>query len=157
MYFLYTILYIIGVSILIFLLGRIFPRRWIIEDRFPLRSFKFEKDGRIYNKLRIMKWKDRLPNASVIITKILPGFMPRKKLDESSNLQVLIKETCIAEATHVLAAVFGFGSVFIWKRKGGLITSIIFALLNLPFIIIQRFNRPRLIAAERMMRERRCA
>ena len=151
MQFLKTIHYILCVSIAVFILGRVFPRKWIFEDRFPFKSFGFEKGGRIYNKIGIMKWKTKLPDASVTITKILPKFMPRKRIDQGDQIPILIKETCIAEATHVLVAILGFGCVFIWNGIGGWIVSIVFLLFNIPFIIIQRFNRPRLIRANMMM------
>ena len=145
------ICYILCTSIVVFILGRVFPRKWIFEDRFPFKSFDFEKGGRIYNKIGIMKWKTKLPDASVTITKILPKFMPRKRIDQGDQIPILIKETCIAEATHVLVAILGFGCVFIWNGIGGWIVSIVFLLFNIPFIIIQRFNRPRLIRANMMM------
>lgn len=154
MRFLKTIRYILYTSIILFLLGRLFPRKWIFENKFPFKSFKFERNGRIYNKIHIMKWKTKLPDASLIITKLLPKFMPKKRLDAESKFSILIKETCIAEATHVLAAILGFGCVFIWEGVGGWIMSLLFLLFNLPFVIIQRFNRPRLIAADMMARSR---
>lgn len=150
MQFLKTIHYILCVSIAVFILGRVFPRKWIFEDRFPFKSFEFEKGGRIYNKIGIMKWKTKLPDASVIITKIIPKFMPRKRIDQDNQIPILIKETCVAEATHVLVSFLGFGCVFIWNGIGGWIVSIAFLLFNIPFIIIQRFNRPRLIRASMM-------
>lgn len=153
MQFLKTIHYILCVSIAVFILGRVFPRKWIFEDRFPFKSFEFEKGGRIYNKIGIMKWKTKLPDASVIITKIIPKFMPRKRIDQDDQIPILIKETCVAEATHVLVSFLGFGCVFIWDGIGGWAVSVAFLLFNIPFIIIQRFNRPRLIAVK-MMRER---
>lgn len=146
-----TIRYILCTSIVVFILGRVFPRKWIFEDRFPFKSFGFEKGGRIYNKIGIMKWKTKLPDASVTITKILPKFMPRKRIDQGDQIPILIKETCVAEATHVLVSFLGFGCVFIWNGIGGWIVSIAFLLFNIPFIIIQRFNRPRLIRANMMM------
>ncbi len=151
MQFLKTIRYILCVSIAVFILGRVFPRKWIFEDRFPFKSFEFEKGGRIYNKIGIMKWKTKLPDASVIITKIIPKFMPRKRIDQDDQIPILIKETCVAEATHVLVSLLGFGCVFIWEGIGGWAVSVTFLLLNIPFIIIQRFNRPRLIRANMMM------
>ena len=143
--------YILCTSIVVFILGRVFPRKWIFEDRFPFKSFGFEKGGRIYNKIGIMKWKTKLPDASMLITKLIPKFMPKKRLDQSEQLIVGQHRTCIAEATHVLVAILGFGCVFIWNGIGGWIVSIVFLLFNIPFIIIQRFNRPRLIRANMMM------
>ena len=154
MQFLYSFFYILIVAIFVFLLGRLYPQRWLYVDRFPFKSFRFEKNGTIYNKLKIMKWKTKLPDASLIITKILPGFMPRKRLDDEKKIPILIRETCIAEATHVAAAILGFGCVFLWDGVGGWIMSILFLLINIPFIIMQRFNRPRLIAADMMLKRR---
>lgn len=154
MRFLYSILYILCVGIVVFLLGRLYPRKWLRADCFPFKSFKFEKNGMIYNKIKIMKWKTKLPDASLIITKVLPKFMPRKRLDNENNIPTLINETCIAEATHVVAAILGFGCVFIWNGIGGWIMSILFLLFNIPFVIMQRFNRPRLITADVMLKRR---
>ncbi len=152
--FLYAILYILCVIVIVFLLGRIYPRKWIYEKRFPFKSFSFEKEGAIYNKIKIMKWKTKLPDASLIITKILPRFMPKKRLDNEQKISVLIKETCIAEMTHVIVSILGFGCVFIWKGIGGWVLSILFLLFNIPFVIIQRFNRPRLIATDMILKKR---
>ena len=154
MQFLYSFLYILSVGFLVFILGRLYPRKWLRVDCFPFKSFKFEKNGTIYNKLKIMKWKTKLPDASLIITKILPRFMPKKRLDDEKKIPTLINETCIAEATHVVAAILGFGCVFVWDGIGGWIMSILFLLFNIPFIIMQRFNRPRLITADMMLKRR---
>ena len=154
MRFLYSILYTLCVGIVVFLLGRLYPRKWLRVDRFPFKSFKFEKNGTIYNKIKIMKWKTKLPDASLIITKVLPKFMPRKRLEDEKEIPTLISETCIAEVTHVLAAILGFGCVFVWNGIGGWIMSILFLLFNIPFIIMQRFNRPRLIKADMMLKRR---
>ena len=154
MQFLYSFLYILCVGILVFLLGRLYPRKWLRVDCFPFKSFKFEKNGTIYNKLKIMKWKTKLPDASLIITKVFPRFMPRKRLDDEEKIPTLINETCIAETTHVVAAILGFGCVFVWDGIGGWIMSILFLLFNIPFIIMQRFNRPRLITANMMLTRR---
>lgn len=91
---------------------------------------------------------------SIIITKILPRFMPKKRLEAENNIPVLINETCIAEATHVIAAILGFGCVFVWNGIGGWIVSVLFLLINVPFVIIQRFNRPRLVTADMMLKRR---
>lgn len=150
----YAILYLLGISVLAFFLGRIYPRMWIHEDAFPFKSFSFEKNGNVYHKLKIMKWKTKFPDMSMILAKIIPGFMPKKRLEAADNVSVLIKETCIAEGTHFWVSVFGFGCVFIWKGIGGWILSLLYLLINIPFIIMQRFNRPRLIAAEKMLKKR---
>lgn len=142
----YCLLYLILSGVIIFFIGRIFPRKWLKEDKFPFKPLKFEKDGKIYEKLKIRKWKTKLPDASVIICKFLPNFMPKKRLENKPNekIKILIKESCIAESTHLLSAIIGLYCIKIWK-KFGIIISTVWASLHIPFIIIQRYNRPRLI------------
>lgn len=139
---LYCVAYIAIVGIIVFIGGRLFPRKWINENKFPFKSFKFEKNGKIYDYIKIKKWKTKLPDASCILYKI----MPKKRLETKSTeyAKVLIKESCIAESTHVIVGALSWICILIWKRKHGLYVAIIFNILNLPFILIQRYNRPRL-------------
>lgn len=146
MEFIYCVLYLIISGIIVFFIGRIVPRKWIFENKFPFKSFKFEKNGKIYEKLKVQKWKTKLPDASVIINKIVPGFMPikRMKIKSKEYIKILEKESCIAEINHVIVSVLGLLCMRIWKKTGGKIISIAYILFNIPFIIIQRYNRPRL-------------
>jgi len=148
MRFIYCILYLILSGLTIFFLGRAIPRKWIKEDKFPFRLFKFEKNGLIYEKLRIKVWKTKLPDASVIISKIVPNFMPTKRIEKNNKekVKILIKETCVAESNHFLSAISGLLCIKIWKGIGGWIISLIYFIWNIPFILIQRYNRPRLIS-----------
>ena len=154
MSFLFSLAYILSMSILVFLLGRVFPRKWLCPNSFPFKSYAFEKEGKIYGKLKIMSWKTKLPDASVLIGKIFPRFMPTKRLESEIKIPTLIEETCIAEAAHKLAAILGFGCVAIWEGIGGWVMSLLFLLINVPFVIMQRFNRPRLIKANMMLKRR---
>ena len=86
MNFLNCLGYLLIVGIAIFLIGRLFPRRWISADRFIFRSFAFEKEGKIYDKIKISKWKTKLPDMSVLITKIIPRFMKKKRV-ETGNIE----------------------------------------------------------------------
>ena len=143
-----ALIYILVVSIGVFFAGRIFPRKFIFENKFPFRSFKFEKNGTLYNKLNIRRWKTKLPDASVILHKICPWLIPKKRIEHKEKISLLIKETCIAEATHILAAILGFGCLRICKNIKGFIISVTYLVFHIPFILIQRFNRPRLIASQ---------
>ena len=61
----------------------------------------------------------------------------------------MLQETCVAEFIHVLLSILGFGAVFIVGGAWGWIISIVYFLAgNLPYIIIQRYNRPRLLRLE---------
>ena len=101
MQILYSIVYILCLCVGVFVFGRIYPREWLRIDRFPFRCYGIEDEGRIYNRIGIMRWKTKLPDISVIITRFIPDFMPRKRLDGSEKLSVLIEETCIAELSRL--------------------------------------------------------
>ena len=107
------------------------------------RQRKWEKNGKIYARIfRLKKWKKRLPDGAALFKK---GFQKKrlKRLDEI-YLGNFIKETCRAEITHwimfLLSPVF-----FIWNIWWVGIVMIVYAILvNVPCIIIQRYNRIRL-------------
>ena len=110
---------------------------WLYKQR------KWEKDGKIYIRIfRLKKWKKRLPDGAASFKK---GFKKKhlKGLDDI-YLDNFIRETCRAELTHwimfLLSPVF-----FIWNIWWVGIVMIVYAILvNLPCIIIQRYNRVRL-------------
>lgn len=142
------IIYLILSGLTVFFIGRIYPRKRINENGFWFKPFKFEKSGRLYDKLKIKRWKTKLPDASVIISKIIPSFMPKKRLEGcgKDKIEILIKETCVAEATHIISGVLGLFCIRIWKKFGWII-SMLWLAFNTPFVLIQRYNRPRLISA----------
>jgi len=104
---------------------------------------KWEKEGKIYVRIfRLKKWKKRLPDGAALFKK---GFKKKhlKELDDV-YLDDFIRETCRAEFTHwvmfLLSPVF-----FIWNPWYVGILMIVYAILvNVPCIIIQRYNRIRL-------------
>lgn len=112
--------------------------RWMFKER------KWEKDGRIYENLfRVRSWKRFLPELSDFIKSILP----KKYIKEYSisYLSKYLMESCRAEFTHwnIIASSFVFR---LWNDfSGTIVVIIITAVLNLPYIIIQRYNRPRII------------
>lgn len=144
------VLYLLMITIVIFLIGRIYPRKWIKEKAFPFEAYKWEHNTKIYQKLKVKKWKTIYPDFSSIITKVFPNFMPKKRIDnnDKNKIPILIKETCVAEATHIVAIIMGFRCVKICESMAllGWILTILFTLVNIPPILIQRYNRPRLMA-----------
>lgn len=142
--FLYCILYFIVTGILGFILGRILPASLFHYDEFPYRCATFERGGALYDKLHIRKWQNKVPDMS----KILPWAMPTKKLDRHNRtkLLIMIRETCIAEFIHIILCITGLGCLFIWKNPFCIILYLLYVLVfNIPFVIIQRYNRPRLL------------
>ena len=135
MRFIYCLCYAAGLGVVSFVLGRLVPKEWFDYTRFPYRSFAFEKGGKIYEAIGIAKWQSRVPDMSRIFPK-------------------LMRETCAAEATHALLILAGLGLLAIWPGAGGIVLYLIYAIFgNLVFLIIQRYNRPRLVR----LYERMCA
>ena len=119
------------------------PDRYFNTERFPFAPFGFEQKGAFYRKwLLVHKWKKYLPDGGALM-----GVEFRKKNLEhvtQDNLQRFLLESCRAEMTHVIAIlpfwIFGFIAPpeVIWMM-------LIYAVaVNLPCIIAQRYNRPRI-------------
>ncbi len=135
--------YLCITGVIAFFAGRILPKSWFRPDMVPFRDFAFEKKGKFYDKFRIRCWQNKVPDMS----KILPVLMPSKNLSGNykERLGLMLQETCIAETIHVILCFTGFYCLKLWPGMGGLIVALIHALfLNMPFIMIQRYNRPRL-------------
>ena len=143
--FLYSLSYMTFLGILCFPFGRFLAKIPLSSARFPFRICSFEQEGKLYEKLGIRFWQNKAPD----ISKLIPGIVPRKELVRRPNAQMLqsmINETCVAELTHVLLCLAGLGILKIWPGVGGVILYLAYlALGNIPFILIQRYNRPRLI------------
>ncbi|MHB1485217.1 MAG: glycosyl-4,4'-diaponeurosporenoate acyltransferase CrtO family protein [Saccharofermentanales bacterium] len=120
------------------------PDKFYSPDSFLYRERKWERSGMIYNSIfKVRKWKKILPDGSnAMNTKAIR----KKNLKDFSKpgLQIFLIESCRAELTHVLAIlpfwIFGF-----FAPPVIILYMLIYALIfNLPFIIIQRYNRPRI-------------
>ena len=138
------ILYFAITGILSFLFGRCIRPENMNWDRFPYCLYSFEKNGSIYRKIGIQHWQNKVPDMS----KVFPMLMPPKKMVDISTkaLRRMIQETCTAELTHILLCFTGFYCTVLWPGIGGIILSVLnVVLFILPFILIQRYNRPRLL------------
>ncbi|MGM9662354.1 MAG: hypothetical protein ACI3WR_04610 [Oscillospiraceae bacterium] len=139
------ILYLLTLAILSHIIGEELPRHWFDPDKRPFTSFAWEKEGRFYEKLGIRWWKDRVPDVSRADPK-----MRRKQLSAvrgREDLVALLRETCVAEAVHVALILLSPPLLWLWPGVGGVCVWAVDVLLgNLPFILIQRYNRPRLKA-----------
>lgn len=110
---------------------------WLYKQR------KWERDGKIYTRVfKLKRWKRRLPDGAALFKK---GFKKKhlQELDDS-YLHNFIRETCRAELAHwimlLLSPVF-----FMWNPWWvGIVMIIYAALINIPCIMIQRYNRIRL-------------
>ena len=152
MSFLYAVLYIAALGILSHFLGQALPRAHFSAERFPYRAAQWEKGGKAYEKLGIKHWKDHLPDMS----KIMPD-MVKKKMSaaKEQGMEVLIEETCVAECVHWALIVLSLGIFLFWRSPWAIVFWLVYNILgNLPFIIIQRYNRPRLVMLEQRRKRR---
>ena len=140
-HFFLCLTYMLTLGLVFFLLGRVFPKRWLHPDRFPFRACAWEE--KLWKALQIRKWQSRVPDMS----KLFPMLMPAKALTQKTaqDLPLMIEETCVAELTHGLLCLAGLYLLKLWPGVGGVILTAVYILLgNLPFLLIQRYNRPRL-------------
>lgn len=136
--------FIVVLGIISHVLGEAIPRDAVRFDKFPYVPNKWENGGYFYKKLRIEAWKRALPDKSRYMRT-----MVKKNLGEdrsSKHTKRLIEETCVAELVHCLLLLAGPLFRLISDSVFGLIASILYSLSNVPFIMIQRYNRPRLVA-----------
>lgn len=120
----------------------------IPDSRFNTESFlfkcrKWESDGKFYTKvLKIRKWKRLLPDGAKLFK---AGFEKGElKTKDPEYIEAFIKETCRAEFVHWLQ-ILPFWIFGLWVPPFVIWIMLAYALvLNIPCIIAQRYNRPRL-------------
>lgn len=142
--FVNCVLYMGFLGIAAYPVGRIISKHDPDPEGFLFREHAWELGGRIYEKLNIKHWQARIPDVS----KYLGRWMPQKKLNvgfTAETVRTMIRETCTAEMVHNLLNIAGLWLINLWHGVGGIVMYLIYFLLgNLPFILVQRYNRPRL-------------
>lgn len=100
------------------------------------RQKKFEI--KLYQKLKVKSWKDKMPT-----------YNPSTFSISEHTVEEVIQTMCISEIGHELNAALSFVPLLfavIWGEfPVFLITSIIGGMVDMPFVIMQRYNRPRLV------------
>ena len=147
-----SIVYIAIIGILAHFIGEALPRRWFNPRRAPYAPWGFERSGRLYRALKVHAWKDRLPDMSKISSRMVGK---RVSLTGSSaEAQRVAVETCVAEVVHLALIPLAVPVYLICPTGPGLAVAIVYALSNLPFIIIQRYNRPTLLTLAERLKQR---
>lgn len=104
-------------------------------------------EARLYRFLGIERWRRRLPTYD-------PSEFDLYQLGAKG----ILRSNCRAELTHELNAVASFVPLYFARRFGAfpafLTTSIIAAGIDLAFVVVQRYNRPRLIRLLRRLEKR---
>ena len=104
------------------------------KSRYQLRPF----EETLYKRLRVKKWKGKMPTYDPEV------FDPRLH-----SWSEIAQAMCQAEVVHEFIVVFSFLPLLAAIPFGSFpvffITSALSALYDLSFVIIQRYNRPRII------------
>lgn len=110
------------------------------KERFAPKTW--EHGGRWYrDKLKIQLWKDKVPQH---IGK--DGFSKEHLKDVSVEyLDEFVMETCRGEWMHLKNCICAVITLMINPLLVGIVFSLLILLANLPFAIIQRYNRFRLL------------
>ncbi len=142
--FKWCFLFLLTAGIISFVIGQFLPKslfRKGTELWFAARPK--EKDGKIYDNIGVRHWKDKVPDMSKVCHRMVPKSVSTQATSEGTTQ--LIRETCIAELIHEFLIGLGFVCYLKFRSKFSLFLSFLWAVGNLPYIIIQRYNRPRLI------------
>ena len=127
---------------IITLITRILPKK--VFSPYRKRFRVNDKENKLYNKLKIKKWKDSIPELGK-----LSGFS-KSEISEPNNPNYIFKfltENCIAEALHFYSIVAGL-LVFIFLPREyvftiGLPIFFLNLILHLMPILVQRYLRPK--------------
>lgn len=96
----------------------------------------FEKS--LYTTINVKKWKKYIPTYDV------DNFDIKKR-----SIVEIVRASCQAEIVHEVIMIFSFLPIIltIWFQSSAVfvITSILAALFDSIFVIVQRYNRPRLL------------
>ena len=113
-------------------------KSWLLKER------SWERKGMIYQRiLKVKCWKRYLPELSDFVKSVFP----KRQIKEFSKnyLQKFLYESCKSEVTHwciiLSSLLFYFGNEF---GSASLMLAIA-VIINLPYIIIQRYNRSRIM------------
>lgn len=95
-------------------------------------------EPRLYDLLKVKHWKDRMPT-----------YDPTSFCLAENSLARVIDNCCVSEAVHEVIVIFSFIPLLFTILWGALpvflTTSLLSALFDSCFVIMQRYNRPRLV------------
>ena len=104
-------------------------RKWFLQKSF---------EPKLYKLLRVRQWKDHMPT-----------YHPASFSLEENTLEQIVDNCCVSEAVHEVIICFSFVPLVfaVWWGVFPVffITSVLAAAIDCSFVIIQRYNRPRLI------------
>lgn len=140
--FAFNVVVFILLSVAITILCFKIPPGVLCYKKWPFRIGKWENNGAIYQHLfKVKLWKSKMLELGDFFKSI----MPKRHLKEYSTayLSKYLVESCRAEISHWSIITWSY-IFFLWNDFIRAATVVVIAnILNLPYIIIQRYNRPR--------------
>ncbi|CAM3571742.1 MULTISPECIES: hypothetical protein [Saccharibacillus] len=122
---------------------RFLPAAWYRKNDWFFAERSFEKKA--YKKIRLDRWKHKLPEAGGLWK------FQKKNLNEKITVDYadkFILETKYGEVGHFAMAILGFACIAVNPHEYvgmALICAGVNVVVQIPFCLIQRYNRPRLI------------
>ncbi len=136
------------------IVSRKIPNNWYASNSFLFKERNWENRGEFYSDVfKVKKWKKFLPDGAAV-TK--DGYRKRNLTNYSQeNLEIFLIESRRAEFTHYLAILpfWVFGLFAPIKIIGYMFIYALF--INMPCIIVQRFNRPRILRIKEKLGKRK--
>lgn len=140
----FTISYHFVMRLAVGLISRFFPEKLTVPDNRWFSPKKFER--KIYKFLNVKKWKGHVP-----------AYFPEAFSVEKHSLEEISKTMCGAELTHEIIFVLSFIPIFFSLEFGVplvfVLTSFFAAAVDSVFIIVQRYNRPRILKLMKLKKD----
>lgn len=149
---LWCLVYMAAVGIASHFIGEALPRRWFDPERGWFAPWRIERSGKLYRALRVHQWKDKLPDMS----RVSPDMVKKSVSLRATSQEVyrVAVETCVAEVVHAAMIPLAIPVYLIDPTPLGVAIAAVYGLSHLPFIIIQRYNRPTLATLSGRLKQR---
>ena len=143
---------IVGIlGILAYFIGESLPRSIYDPYRFPFKTYAWERSGRVYEKLGVKRRKAHAIDMSRFMKRSFPK--QNTVTRDPGHLKRLVQEMCNAELVHWVLALLSPVFALLIEGWYGVVIAVFYALFNLSDVMIQRYNRPRiLMILERLKR-----
>ncbi|MBO1212233.1 glycosyl-4,4'-diaponeurosporenoate acyltransferase [Staphylococcus nepalensis] len=139
----YNALYWFVIQMIIAQLGTYISRKCLENGHIYFKSWPIEQEGQLWQKVvKVQYWKNHLPDGQRINSTIIS----KSNFDKSSHadeVRQFILETRRAEFVHLLSIV----PVIVFAKSSSsvkMINLVYVVIANVPCIIVQRYNRPKL-------------
>lgn len=136
---------VILLDAIVAIITRALPKDWL--SPFGSAFSVSKKERKFLDKLKVKAWKDKIPEMG----RFLCDFDKTKVQENPTSDYILtfLHETTMAEAMHFMSIFAGFWLLLIPIPNAQI--SILFvvlvnALLQIPPVLVQRYNRPKLMA-----------